>query len=235
MPPLATFLSDGGDMDNYIQNRLHAYNASITTITSFVTVNTEIHVRKLFEIASEETKWNGICAILGQSLRVRFPGTKKNSKRNHRSFYNSISVDFKRKERTICAKIFRTGIHITGSASFEDCVSAADIMARMIFLVQQETVFVKEYKIQLVNVLLHFGQSLYLQEICDELSQSKINCLYDREVYCGLRVKVPTENGKTCTLIFFPSGKAILAGAKALRDIKAVIDTVIPKVSKFLL
>ena len=236
MLSLSQLLTESSQIDQYITKDLREYNATITTITCFVSMNTEIITKKIFEIADDTTQWQSICATVGHSLHVRFPGTRKNSKSNHKSFYNSVSVVFKRNGRTICSKVFRTGVHITGCRSFEDCVSAANIVAQMIGLVQQqqESIYIKGYKIQMVNILMDFGQTVYLQELYEELQSLKLNCLYDREVYCGLRIKVPKEEGKTCTFIIFPSGKAMLAGAKAAKDVQKIKETIFPKLSKFL-
>jgi len=224
MAPLTQYIIDGRDIETNIAKTFGSYEARITTITSFMETSVDISVQNFVDISL--TEWTKIIKIVDKPLNIRVPGTRKNSKRKHKSFYNSISIHYKTAtNRTICAKMFRTGFHITGCKDFEECIAAADVMTQVIALVHGTNVFVTSGSIQMVNIVLNLRRILKLEEMYNSLTDSSLNCIYDREVYCGLRVKIPS-NDRTCTAIFFPSGKAILAGIRACDDIARIYQSI---------
>jgi TATA-box binding protein (TBP) (component of TFIID and TFIIIB) len=85
----------------------------------------------------------------------------------------------------------------------------------------------KACRVQLVNVLVDASKELDLEHFCDVFKKKELKCLYDREVYCGLRVKVPCEHGNTCTGLLFPSGKIMLTGLKHVSDVQTLYDKVL--------
>ena len=77
-----------------------------------------------------------------------------------------------------------------------------------------------------MNVLIDVGHELLLEEVCNYFDKLKYKCLYDREVYCGLRIKVPC-NDFVCTVLAFPSGKVLLTGLKTSDCIETIYKNVV--------
>jgi hypothetical protein len=101
-------------------------------------------------------------------------------------------------------------------------------MTQVVHLVSSQTnIFVKDAKIQMVNLLLNMKRTLDLPELHNLYKERSLTCLYDRETYSGLRIKIPCggadgASGRKATAIFFPSGKTILAGIRDPADIHQI-------------
>lgn len=226
MESFKDFLQKGTQFENSVSSLLSPCNGRITTITCFIDVDTNVPFQRLVEL-SQTSEWDSICAQVGKPFQIRVPGERKNSRRKHRSFYNSISIVYKEDTRTICVKTFRTGLHITGCNTFEKCVDAFESVCYLIWAVTDVVLTAKTCDVQLVNVLLNYGKDLDLNELCEVYTKNGLNCLYDREAYCGLRVKVVGEHGNTCTSLLFPSGKMMFTGLKHECDIETIYNKVL--------
>jgi hypothetical protein len=129
------FLQEGKQFESTVKNVLHDFNGKITTMTCFFEVDNTIKLSNLIEL-SKLPEWQAVCEEVGKPFQVRVPGERKNSRRQHRSFYNSISIIYKEDKRTVCAKVFRTGLHVTGCKTFEKSYEAFDSVCYLIWVLQ---------------------------------------------------------------------------------------------------
>jgi TATA-box binding protein (TBP) (component of TFIID and TFIIIB) len=131
-------------------------------------------------------------------------------KRKRMAFYNAKTF----RHGTVSVKVFRTGLHVTGCKSFEDVTKTLTTLTNIL---------PTQIDVQLVNILVNFNQPLHLHALCDAFKKH-YDCLYDRETYCGLRIKVPSiiaDKAKT-TILLFPSGKAMITGLRHSEDIQHI-------------
>ncbi len=145
-------------------------------------------------------------------ITIRYPGTPINKKRCRKVFNNAFILQIQHDNRKVVIKVFRTGLHITGCASFEQCISVYKYVKSKI---GGSVVCTREPSLQLLNFVFDLKKNLDLSNLKNVLeSKSHIKdvfkCLYDRDTYTGLRVK--HSNGGTA--LIFPSGKIILSGVK---------------------
>ena len=204
-----------------IDTYLGAYGGKLTTITCYMETDMSIKLQDILD--NQDLVLEVLDTV---SAEIRVPGTQKSKKRCHRSFHNSLAIQYKVEKRTICTKLFRNGMHITGCKSFEQCHDTFDKMSRVIYFLYNQVPQLTAFKLQLVNVLVDVGHELYLNELCERFNRDGYKCLYDREVYCGLRIKVPCE-GCVCTVLAFPSGKILLTGLKHPDCIKDIYTKII--------
>ena len=187
------------------------FDARITTITSFFpSDNTVIEFERIQNYPD---------------FAVRMPGTPKNSKRNHRSFYNAFALAKKINKRTICIKIFKTGMHITGCNTFEECNDIFNIVSEMLVVKSTGTP-----RLQMINIVFDVKNILDLVVLYSELKKEEqedlkqFTILYDREGYCGLRMKYKEESG---TALVFPSGKIMLSGVKTIETYLVFVPAIL--------
>lgn len=138
------------------------------------------------------------------------PTPSSQDKKSPREFYNSTMF----RDGTRSVKVFRTGLHITGCKRFEDITN---------ILTNLTSTPPVSIDVQLVNILVNFDKDLYLHHLCNQF-RSTYDCLYDRDRYCGLRIKVPSiaDSIKKTTILLFPSGKAMITGIRHPEDIENI-------------
>jgi TATA-box binding protein (TBP) (component of TFIID and TFIIIB) len=186
------------------------FDARITTITAFFPADNSI-------IAFDRIKEY-------PDFVVRLPGTPKNRRRNHATFYNAFSLAKKINKHTICIKIFRTGMHITGCSSFEECNDMFKIVSEILVVKSNGTP-----RLQMINIVLDLKLLLDLVVLYSELTKESttdlkpFTVLYDRERYCGLRMKYNESSG---TALVFPSGKVMVSGVKTIETYKAFVPAI---------
>lgn len=208
-----TFREIGRGIESQVASMPKSLDARISTITSFTEIDRNIDVALVIKKIGD---WS--------ELKVRLPGTAKNKKRNHRSFFNSISVML----GGVCIKIFRTGLHITGCKSIDQiCEVSQKIMTILRSIHSREDMQIKNLRIQLVNVLIDFHQA---QDLLDLSKQMKnVVCVYERETYFGLRAKTKIDD-RMLTVLIFPSGKAVITGIKTGSELSEVYKNVVSQV-----
>jgi TATA-box binding protein (TBP) (component of TFIID and TFIIIB) len=159
---------------------------------------------------------------------VRDPGTQRTKFTKVNAFYNSpLCLMHKIGTRKICVKVFRTGFHITGSDSFER-------VSQTVGMLDLAPEHVETVAIQMINLLVARGSAVDLDEVCGKLAAqgTGLQCLYDPESYCGLRIKVPKRHDqlKKSTVLLFPSGKQIITGVTTGEDIDNVVERIIQRI-----
>lgn len=138
------------------------------------------------------------------------PDDNTTTKKRPRDFYNSTMF----RDGNKSVKVFRTGLHITGCNRFEDITNIITNLTSTPPL---------SIDVQLLNILVNFNKDLFLHHLCERF-RSTYDCLYDRDRYCGLRIKVPSiiSPNKKTTLLLFPSGKAMITGIRHPEDIQNI-------------
>lgn len=146
--------------------------------------------------------------ILPDLFEIRVPGTKKNRRSNYNNFQNSITVVF---NKSLCAKIFKSGAQICG------CKSLDNVKKACLAICEKLEVRVAESKIHLFNVNYKIGHNIDLFKIFEKLKDQLI-VSYDRDEYSGLKIKVPLDE-RHLTGLLFASGSMILTGCKSKSDL----------------
>jgi len=222
------FLLKGKDIEDRVSNVLSLVDGKITTITCFMATDSNLNIDRILTLYKNTDAWSVFSTEIGKDINIRLPGSRKNSKRAHKAFFNSISVWYKEGKRKICTKIFRTGFHITGCNTFEDCLKTFRVMVKLVEKSHGVTVALLGHKIQMVNILADFDKELDLENLSAYYIERGLNCKHDREKYCGLRVKNQKEEKDVSgTALLFPSGKAMLTGLKCACDFDVMIRDVI--------
>jgi TATA-box binding protein (TBP) (component of TFIID and TFIIIB) len=208
------FKEIGRGIEGQLASMSKSLDARISTITSFTEINRNIDVPLVIKKIGD---WS--------ELKVRLPGTAKNKKRNHRSFFNSISVVL----GGVCIKIFRTGLHITGCKSFDQiCEVSQQILTILKSIHSREDMTIANLRIQLVNVVIDFQQP---QDLLDLSKQMKnVVCVYERETYFGLKAKTKVGD-RMITVLLFPSGNAVITGIKTGTELQEVCKNVVSQVA----
>lgn len=124
--------------------------------------------------------------------------------RHAKKFNNSYTVEHWDKQcGRLCAKIFTNGFQMTGGKSFD---AVACFMQN---ICESLCVKVERVNIQMINAVIHTGKETLLQELYDRCIKRGMTVSYDRDVYSGLKLKI-----EGVTLLWFSSGKVIIAGIK---------------------
>jgi TATA-box binding protein (TBP) (component of TFIID and TFIIIB) len=177
-----------------LESEVASRNGVITTMTTFFPCDNAI-------IQFEELK-------VDPEVKIRYPGTPINKKRKRQCFNNAFMLEIERNSRKVVAKVFRTGVHITGTTKVEDSIEVFTTVKRKL---GGDVICSSEPKLQLLNCVMNHGKRLDLEDTKANIVKktSGFDCIYDRDTYAGLRVKNRVGGG---TLMIFPSGKMILSG-----------------------
>lgn len=206
--------SIGNAIEVEVDTKFSAIGGRITTITCFIGMSHDLSVPVVAGANLQD--W--------PELSIRIPGAKKNSRRSHRSFSNSISICLK----GVCIKVFRTGLHITGCKSFRQCQEVAQKMLVFLRSTHKNNIMqIVESRLQLVNVMVDFGVEQDLMALSQRMKD--VVCIYDREVYFGLKVKAEIGDRKISVLVF-PSGKTVITGIKCVEELSQIYTRVIEQI-----
>ena len=168
------------------------HNDNVLSTCILVTKKIAMDITKIKSQAS----WN--------DFQVRLPGSKKNKCNVFNNFYNSISLytlkkqqDVNKKERTVCAKVFRNGgVQLTGCQSEEECDEIIkNIMSILADIMEYTDLIVANQTVNMINIACRVPNVTFdLTVLSRQLLEFKhLQISYDREKYFGLIVK--TEFG----------------------------------------
>ena len=214
-------------------NRLASH---ISTMTIFFKLNID-HIDLSID------KWNE--GIIGGKYKIRVPGSLKSKKKIFKNFYNSLSLIHdvpnplnSKKNRLICAKIFKNGgIQVTGCQTEDDSKRMiydiiSSILEPLKLVESENAIGIKSHTINMINIVCNMKHHNIIPLECS-FDLYKLNAIleneykivsnYDRDKYCGLNVKIPLEEkGRKATILCFTSGMFIITGVKSNDDIRAV-------------
>lgn len=182
--------------------------ATVSTITITASLNTKKVCRDSMLIALSLVHGDGPLTA----------GNKKKNKRKLESeFFNQVTLH----HGTKSIKVFNNGsMHVTGCTSplqFLDVASAVCAMmtdvAGITTSVEDQTIQVTEFQVQMINVNFGAGRQLYLKGLQTKCTEMGYTASYDPDVYPGLNVKLPIGERRV-TILMFKSGKVIITGVK---------------------
>lgn len=154
--------------------------------------------------------------ILPELFEIRVAGTKKNKRSTYNNFQNSTTVVF---NKSLCAKVFKTGAQICG------CKSVCNVRDACLKISEKLCVDIVESKIHLFNVNYKIGRNVDLFDMFQKL-KDKMIVSYDRDEYSGLKIKVPVDDNRHLTGLLFASGSIILTGCKSKADLEKLYNLV---------
>jgi TATA-box binding protein (TBP) (component of TFIID and TFIIIB) len=156
-------------------------------------------------------------------IKMRVPGTKKNSKAIYKCFHNSVTVEIGVSK--VCAKIFKSGAQICGCKCLEHVTTTVRMLENML------NCNVVDCKVHLFNLVYKLGITLNLAKLCETLSVTDgVRVNYNRDEYSGLKVKANVD-GKTCSLLVFSSGNIIISGCINEKQLRSMYDLIHQKIS----
>jgi TATA-box binding protein (TBP) (component of TFIID and TFIIIB) len=223
----------------------------VSTMTIHFAVKESTNVINLEELIhtfqTDRKSWDTLSSTV---YDIRLTGvTKKNKRKNFKSFFNSISIvshPTSKKVYKICAKLFKNGsIHCTGSKSIEEANKVASDIFQIVKVVCGYEYHIDTVNMQMMNIVckmtckeMNKGIPLNLSVFHailnrDDFKSKGIISKYNPDSYCGLIVKLPISNttnkkfrnGKIpmATILVFASG-CFITSVRNHDDIAVVND-----------
>lgn len=237
------------NVEQEVEKHFGTIDGRLTTLTMYFKLLRDFHcesgstisIKRIVDVFEDNKLWKDICSkspCPEMCIHVRIPGQKKNKKSKFKAFFNSLAISFCMEgvKGSIVAKVFASGVHVTGCKSVESC---ENVLKCLLFIINKccgdvyeggETAFaIVSHQIQMINILCCLADKhIPLMDLYDSLcSREDCVCLYDRESYSGLRIKW-SDGVRSLTLLCFQSGKIICTGAKHADDIvflRRLVDT----------
>jgi TATA-box binding protein (TBP) (component of TFIID and TFIIIB) len=200
-------------------------NAKVSTITYAFQLSKRIPLDDVIDMfENDKDKWNSVWVGIGTNAVLRVPGSKKTKKKTFRSFKNSLSILFNK----VCVKVFLNGkCQITGCASIHQNVQYIN----MLIAFCKECLDIGEVRVvhqdlHMFNIIFNIHKSIKLMDLHKRMLSMKIVSLYNRDIYSGIKIKVPKwgSKNKYSTMLGFSSCNFILAGMKTKEDVESFLD-----------
>ncbi len=176
-----------------------------------------------------------VCTMKHTKAHNEYELTKRG--KTKKSFYNQITIQF-----TDCTtksiKVFSNGrLQMTGLTSYMEAVQVAQFVCRLLNdtkNVTSSTLEPRSVNIAMINTNFSFGVCMDILKIKELLRSRGLTVVYDPDVYPGLKVKIPVENG-SASMFVFATGNVVITGVKQLSHVTAaynhIADVVLPNVS----
>ncbi len=131
----------------------------------------------------------------------------------------------------VTALVFSTGkVVLTGAKSEHDSFQAAKIYFKTIQKIQEQSKLeLTDFKIQNIVACGDAGFSIKLESL-KEQHMKFARCHYEPELFPGLIYKLEVPK---VTLLIFTSGKIMLVGAKARKDVYVALQKIYPVLFTF--
>lgn len=163
--------------------------------------------------------------IMGLDVHIVFPirKSKKTSRgKNISNFFNQLTFWYKDCTKKSVKLFINGNVHVTGCRSLEEYTRLMHHICRFmdhLFPDSSRTCKVMDIDIQMVNTNFSVGRGLDLSRLKRILLDQGMCATYDREVYPGLNLKVPTSAGREASVLVFISGNIIITGVRYFREI----------------
>lgn len=209
---------------------------STMTIFSRLDVPPGFDLKKIIEFFLHEGQ-DKMREHLGLDIHVVFPIRK--SKKTSRgkainNFFNQLTFWYKDGTKK-SVKIFINGnVHVTGCRSLKEYVGLVYRICNFMDVLfpgdGANRCHATDIELQMVNTNFSINMGLDLSKLKRILLDKGMCATYDREVYPGLNLKVPTSPGREASVLIFISGNIIITGVKSFMEVyeayKFITETV---------
>lgn len=174
--------------------------------------------------------------VMGLDVHIVFPirKTKKTSRgKNISNFFNQLTFWYKDCTKKSVKLFINGNVHVTGCRSLEEYTNLMQHICRFmdhLFTESSKKCKVIDIDIQMVNTNFSVGRGLDLSRLKRILLDQGMCATYDREVYPGLNLKVPTSAGREASVLVFISGNIIITGVRHFCEVyeayKFIIESI---------
>ena len=163
--------------------------------------------------------------IMGLDVHIVFPirKTKKTSRgKNISNFFNQLTFWYKDCTKKSVKLFINGNVHVTGCRSLEEYSKLMKHVCGFmdyLFPESPKKCRVQDIDIQMVNTNFSVGRGLDLSRLKRILLDQGMCATYDREVYPGLNLKVPTSANREASVLVFISGNIIITGVRHFYEV----------------
>jgi TATA-box binding protein (TBP) (component of TFIID and TFIIIB) len=195
---------------------------STMTIFSRVQVPPNFSLNRVIEMYLNEGI-ERIRELLGLEVHVVFPIRKVKSTSRGKpinNFFNQLTFWYKDGTKKSVKLFINGNVHVTGCRSLREYVTLVGRICRFINAAfDQDSCRAEGVDIHMINTNFGVNIGLDLSKLKKILLDMGMCATYDREVYPGLNLKVPTATGREASVLIFISGNIIITGVKGFLEI----------------
>lgn len=197
---------------------------STMTIFSRLDVPEGFLLNKVIEYYLENGN-DKIKEIMGLDIHIVFPirKSKKTSRgKNISNFFNQLTFWYKDCTKKSVKLFINGNVHVTGCRSLDEYSNLMQHVCKFmdyLFPDSAKKCRVQDIDIQMVNTNFSVGRGLDLSRLKRILLDQGMCATYDREVYPGLNLKVPTSAGREASVLVFISGNIIITGVRHFYEV----------------
>jgi TATA-box binding protein (TBP) (component of TFIID and TFIIIB) len=175
--------------------------------------------------------------MIGFDVHVVFPVRKSKNKVNGKqvnNFFNQLTMWYKQGTKKSVKLFINGNVHVTGCQSTGEYVSLMRSLCKFMDLMFPEShamTSVRQVEIQMINSKFGLGVGLDLSRLQRIALGAGLSATYDREVYPGLNIKVPTSLSRYASVLVFISGNIIITGVKDFFEIYEAYDTIVDSIA----
>lgn len=198
----------------------------LSTMTMFCRVRAppSFDLSKVIEFFLEEGI-ERVREMMGMELHIVFPMRKSQRTSRGKSinnFFNQLTFWYKDGTKKSVKLFINGNIHATGCRSVREFVGLVQRVCGFVntmFPDQASPCIAEDLDIQMINTNFGVGVGLDLSKLKRILLDGGMCATYDREVYPGLNLKVPTAAGREASVLVFISGNIIITGVKSFLEV----------------
>lgn len=212
---------------------------STMTIFTYMKVPTNYNLNKIIELYLENDV-KDLENIIGHDIHVVFPMRRSRTTSRGKclnNFFNQLTFWYKDGTKKSVKLFINGNVHITGCRSLREYVILISKIAQFINKVfdtdtqEDDACIIQDVDIQMANTNFGVNVGLDLSKLKRILLENGRIATYDREVYPGLNLKVPTSFKREASVLVFISGNVIITGVKHFLEIfeayKYITDAII--------
>jgi TATA-box binding protein (TBP) (component of TFIID and TFIIIB) len=219
------------DMEKMQPNQI---KLSTMTMFSKLIVPSNFNLSHVIEVFLKEGL-EKIREYIGLEVHISFPVRKTQTIRGKsiNNFYNQLTMWYKDGTKKSIKLFINGNVHVTGCRSLKEYVCLVRrvcMFLNNIFANGEPVCRASSIDIQMINTNFGINIGLDLSKLKKVLLGYGRCATYDREVYPGLNLKVPTSYGREASVLVFISGNIIITGAKHFLEIyeayKFILDSI---------
>lgn len=218
--------------------KLVAFNA-IGTVTSnlapsFLKISTmtlfsklippkDFDLSRILDIYLSDNGTEIIRKMLGIDVHIVFPVRKTQTTSRGRSinnFFNQLTLWYKDRTKKSIKLFINGNVHVTGCRTLREYVWLLSKVCQFLTMLFDSSKCVADtIDIQMINTNFQIKTGLDLNKLKRLLLADGKCATYDREVYPGLNLKVPTSYKREASILLFISGNIIITGVKHFLEV----------------